>query len=1047
MQSSYLLALVLAMGGAQFMAGETVHLLCNHLTNPLGIDDPKPRLSWQTEASERNWHQSAYQILVSTSEKSLIKGNGDAWDSGKVKSGQSLGIAYAGRPLQSRTRYYWTVKVWDAADHESASVSPAWWEMGLLSTTDWQGKWITRVNPEEAPDRAALQWLSMPGLPAQSVPAHTKGVFRKTFKLQAAPISAVLFVIARGDFIVTVNGHEVANKSRWEDFDRKDITSELVSGDNTIEIQLTAPEANPWGPVAKYHPTTVAALLKLTDMKGSLSRMGTDATWESRIAGTEAWSAAGVAGDLTTESLIVPGPLPQPASLFRREFKAEKKVASARLYITALGSYRVSINSQAPDSSLLTPDFTDYRKHLGYQSYDVTRLVKHGANAIGITLGDGWYSSPLTWTATHLYPPPNRVSAQLELHYTNGTTATIATDSDWHTAASPITFSQIYAGEDYDARNQQANWDQSKFNERGWASATVGEPPTAKLIGLMTAPTHMNSELKPVTVKPSATGDFVFDFGQNMVGWAQLKVKGPSGTRVRLRFAEILNPDGTIYRQNLRNADATDTYTLKGGGDESYEPSFTFHGFRYVEVSGFPGTPTLDTLTGRVVGSLEEPYTGRLKTSSDLVNNMWKIGLWGQRGNFLSIPTDCPQRDERLGWMGDAGVFWRTGSYNFDVAAFTRKFMLDVNDAQTSNGDFANVSPDLLNAEVKGSEGAPGWSDAGVIVPYTAWLQYGDTSYIDDNWDSMQRFMKYIAAANPDFIRKNGNGPNFADWLAPDPHSPNELVATAYWALSAGMMMQMAQASGRGQDVQGYKELLDNIRSAYGKAFIKDNGDVAGGTQTAYLLTLYAKLAPQSLEQVMVDHLVGDIDSHGGHLTTGFLGTPFLLFTLSEHGRSDVAYKLLLNETYPSWGYMLSKGATTWWERWNGDSGDPAMNSFNHYAFGSVMAWVYRSVAGIDTAPDGAGFQHILIRPEVGPGINQVSGEYDSAYGKVTTEWKKDNSGVFTLTVTIPANSSATVHLPFKAGDQITADEKAIPSPDAEIGSGTYSFQVRPRQQ
>ena len=484
----------------------------------------------------------------------------------------------------------------------------------------------------------------------------------------------------------------------------------------------------------------------------------------------------------------------------------------------------------------------------------------------------------------------------------------------------------------------------------------------------MTPPAHIERQMKPETVKPTTGGAYVFDFGQNMVGWAQLKVHGPAGTRVRMRFAEILNPDGTIYTKNLRNADATDTYTLSGRGEETYSPTFTFHGFRYVEISGYPGTPTLDTLTGQVVTSLEGPPTGELKTSSELVNHIWEIGLWGQRGNFLSIPTDCPQRDERLGWMGDAGVFWRTGAYNFDISAFTRMFMLDVNDAQTTQGDFANVSPDVLNAENPGGEGAPGWSDAGVIVPYTAWLQYGDTSYIDDNWDAVQGFMRYILKDNPDFIRRNGNGPNFADWLAPDPHSPNELVATAYWALSARMMMQMAHASGREQDAERYAELIKNIRAAYQKAYIKANGDVEGGTQTAYLLTLYTKMAPEALESAMVDHLVSDIQAHGGHLSTGFLGTPFLLFTLAEHGRADVAYQLLLNTTYPSWGYMLSKGATTWWERWNGDSGDPAMNSFNHYAFGSVMAWVYRSVAGIDTAPDGAGFQHVVIAPAIGCG-------------------------------------------------------------------------------
>jgi alpha-L-rhamnosidase len=663
-------------------------------------------------------------------------------------------------------------------------------------------------------------------------------------------------------------------------------------------------------------------------------------------------------------------------------------------------------------------------------------LVKSGDNLLELTLGDGWYSSPLTWEGARFWMPPNRVMAQLEITCADKTHAVVVTNGDWQTAVSPIRFSQIYAGEDYDARSEKPVWDGVK--------AIVAEPPAATLVGLLTEPVHLNADLKPLTVKPLANGKYIFDFGQNMVGWAQLKANGPAGTRIRMRFAEILNPDGGIYTQNLRNADATDTYTMRGGGEETYSPAFTFHGFRYVELSGYSGTPTIETLTGKVVGSLEEPFTGRLETSSELVNNMWKIGLWGQRGNFLSIPTDCPQRDERLGWMGDAGVFWRTGTYNFDISAFTRKFMLDVDDAQTPKGDFANVSPDLLHADSPGGEGAPGWSDAGVILPYTSWLQYGDTSYIDDNWPAMQRFMQYILDGNPDFIRRNGNGPNFADWLAPDPHSPQELVATAYWMLSAGMMKEMALASGRTEDAAKYSSLMDHIRSAYQKAFIQPTGEVSGATQTAYLLTLYARLAPQPLEAAMVDRLVKDIESREGHLSTGFLGTPFLLFVLSEHGRADVAYRLLLNNTYPSWGYMLSKGATTWWERWNGDSGDPAMNSFNHYSFGSVMAWVYRSVAGIDTAIDGPGFQHLIIRPQPDPRMQKLRAEYESAYGKVVSDWSSQGEG-FQLKLLVPANAHASVYLPAHTGDKITQNGKPAGPGVLEVGSGSWEFWVRPQ--
>jgi alpha-L-rhamnosidase len=537
-----------------------------------------------------------------------------------------------------------------------------------------------------------------------------------------------------------------------------------------------------------------------------------------------------------------------------------------------------------------------------------------------------------------------------------------------------------------------------------------------------------------------------------MVGWANLRVSGAAGTRVKMRFAEILNPDGSIYTTNLRNADATDLYILRGEGQESFTPRFTFHGFRYVEVTGYPGKPTLAALTGEVVSSVNGQPSGQLTTSSALVNQMWSIGTWGQRGNYLSVATDCPQRDERLGWMGDAGVFWRTGAYNYDVGAFSQKFIQDIMDAQTAQGAFSNVSPDVLPPEGEGTErnvGAPGWGDAGVIVPWTTWVQYGNASVIDDNWDAMKHWLSFIQERNPDFLRKKGVGPNFADWLAPDPNTDKDLLATAYWALIANMMADMARATGKDVDAHHYDEVVQNIRTAFQKAYIKDTGEVGTGTQTSYVVALYTKMAPPALEPLLVDRLVKDIESRGWHLSTGFLGTPFLLFTLSDHGRTDVAYRLLLNDTYPSWGYMLSKGATTWWERWNGDTGDPSMNSYNHYAFGSVMAWVYRYAAGIDTTLDAPGFKQIVIHPHLDPRMPSMRGEYDSAYGKIVSEWKNEPGKAFQLKVTIPANTSAKVVLPAAESQTVSLDGNAVQTrledglQVVELDSGSYSFVVK----
>ena len=1026
-----------------------VRLRCDYLDNPLGIDSAAPHFSWQSDSPARNWKQSAYEILVASSAELLKGGKADVWDSGKQVSEESVGIAYGGPALEARHRYYWSVRVWDGDGKVSSSVTPAWWETGLLTTSNWTAKWVTRANPEEQADRAGMRWIWAAGQDALSVQPKTTALFRTTINLSEKPFSGALFIIARADFKVKVNGIETGVKKDWSDFDREDIGGQLVAGKNVIEIEASALEPSflRRSEPGKGAPAGIAVLVKIMRPNGELSRTFSDGHWEAKLAGAQNWAPANAVAELNDTRFGGAGPLPQAAALFRREFAVGKPVQSATVYVTALGSYRLSINGKAVGDAVLTPEFTDYRKRVYYQTYDVTSLLGNGENAIGAILGDGWYRSPLIWTGIHLFPAPTRLLAQLEILYRDGARETIGTGDSWTTAQSPIVSSEIYAGETYDARLEEPGWDKPGFHGKGWMPATAAEPPATLISSPVTAPVKVGAVVTPKAVTPGSKGTYIFDMGQNMVGWVTLKVKGPAGARVKLRFAEILNPDGSIYRENLRNADATDLYTLRGSGEESFTPRFTFHGFKYVEVTGYPGKPDLAAISGKVVGSLNQPPTGTLDTSSELVNKMWKIGLWGQRGNFLSIPTDCPQRDERLGWTGDAEAFWRTGAYNFDTASFTRKFMLDMNDAQSPEGAYPNVAPDLLS--FPGFAGAPGWGDAGVIIPWTAWLQYGDKRFIEENWAPMQRWMEFIAKANPDFLRKKAVGPDFADWLAPDERTPKDLVDTAYWALIADMMSQMARATGKDAEAKQYASLCENIRKAFQHEFVKGSGEVAGGTQTAYLLTLYTKMAPQALESAMVNNLVKDIETRGWHLSTGFLGTPFLLFTLSQHGRADVAYRLLLNETYPSWGYMLSKGATTWWERWNGDTGDPAMNSYNHYAFGSVVAWVYRSVAGIDTSADKPGFREIIIRPLLDARITHARGEYDSEYGKIVSNWSGAKTGPFSLNVTIPPNTTARVFLPVIPNATVTEDGKAIPAKTESgsyvvpVGSGSYHFEVK----
>ena len=536
---------------------------------------------------------------------------------------------------------------------------------------------------------------------------------------------------------------------------------------------------------------------------------------------------------------------------------------------------------------------------------------------------------------------------------------------------------------------------------------------------------RVTEELKPVAVTQPMPGSYLFDLGQNMVGWARLKVQGPAGTVVRLRFGEMLSPNGTLYVDNLRGAKATDTYILSGNGAETYEPSFTFHGFRYVEVTGYPGEPSLDVITGCVLHS-DIPRTGAFECSDPLVNQLVQNIDWGQRGNFLSIPTDCPQRDERLGWLGDAQVFVRTAAGNREVAAFFEKWMDDVADAQSPEGGFSDVAPRLVDF----ADGAPAWGDAGVIVPWTIYQMYGDTRLLQTHYSAMVRWINYLDGANPEHLWLNRRSNDFGDWLSIDDDTDKGVLATAYFAYDAWLMAEIAAKLGHAEDAARFSALFENIKAAFKAAYVSPTAEIKSGTQTAYVLALRFGLLPEPLRPLAAQHLVRAIEAKDWHLSTGFIGVGYLCPVLTEAGYADVAYTLLLNTTFPSWGYSITQGATTIWERWDGwteDKGfqDVGMNSFNHYSLGSVGEWLQRYVAGIDLDPDTPGFARIRIQPRPDRRLSFVRASFESIRGRIQSHWTLENDQ-FTLRVTIPANTTATVILP-------NAETH-------EIGSGDYEF-------
>ena len=1023
-----------------------VHLRCESLENPLGIDTLRPQFSWQMQDGRRGARQTAYQILVSRTAENLSTGQGILWDSGKVASANSLNIDYGGASLASGERYYWAVRIWDASSAPSQLSDAAWWETGLLTQSDWKARWISRSDPELAADRkAGVKWIWFPGEKAGQQPPPITRFFRYTLNLASLPSEATFLVAGKDSMEAFINNTKVGSSSTWGTFEVIDIRKQLKTGENLISVAVKMD-----GPANLIVPSAgLAALLKIKHADGTVQRIPTDARWKASTNSDSGFVPAIVTAELAAKPLADPWP-PAPASYFRKAFAAKQRVERARLYVTALGSYRAFLNGARVGEDILTPGWTDYSKHVQYQTYDVTRLLKKGENVVAAVVGDGWYGSGLGWKLQrYLFgPPPSRLLLQLELTFSDGTKQTVVTDNTWRASLGAIRSSEIYAGETYDAR-LAVPFSTVSFRDTTWPQAQMEPAPQGSLVAQRDPAIRESETVQPKQVTSPAPGVYVYDLGQNISGWVRLQVHGPEGTAVRLRFAEILKPDGNIYRDNLRSAAATDTYILRGKGKEEYQPSFTYHGFRYVEVSGYPGKPPDDAITGIAIHTAL-PETGSFETSSELVNQLWRNILWGQRDNLVSIPTDCPQRDERLGWMADAQIFWRTASFNMNMASFTNKWMMDVRDAQSPNGAFSDVSPRVVDM----ADGAPAWGDAGIIVPWNTWQQFGDLRIVSENWDAMKAWLTYVRQGNPDFTWENHRNNDFGDWVPANSTTPKDLLATAFWAYDAELMSQMAEALGKHSEAAEYKDLYGKIKTAFVQKFVKDDDTVGNGSQTSYVLALYMGLLPNHLRAPAADHLAHDIESRDWHLSTGFAGTSLLMPALSGNGKNDVAYRLLLNDTYPSWGYMIRKGATTMWERWNGDTGDPAMNSYNHYAFGAVGEWLYRTVGGINPDPALPGFKKIIIHPRPDSRLSHSFASYDSPYGKISTDWTMRPGEPFTLKVTIPANTSARVYLPAKPGGQITEGGNPLGKDIAKVGhdgdflvyrlgAGSYDFVVQ----
>lgn len=760
-----------------------------------------------------------------------------------------------------------------------------------------------------------------------------------------------------------------------------------------------------------------------------------------------------------------------PSVLMRKSFVLKKKVEKARVYVTAHGFYELYLNGKKVGDDVLTPGWTSYSKRLQYQVYDVTNMLSQGQNAVGAMLGDGWYRGTVGWaTQWGYYGKKRGLLCQIHVRYTDGSEEMIKSDSDWKANQDgPIRMSDvIYRGETFDGTKILRGWSEANFKDTDWLPVQIGDYTYNNLIASISPSVKRIQELKPIRIFKTPKGTLVADFGQNMVGWVRLKISGTAGTTIVMKHAEVLDKFGEFYTANMRKAKATATYILRGDGtEETYEPRFTFFGFRYVSIEGLPPSTdlTADNLTGIVAHSEMKP-TGDFNCSNPLVNQLQHNIQWGQKGNFVDIPMDCPQRDERMGWTGDAQAFCRTATFNTHVAAFFTKWLGDLAADQRKGGEIPFVIPDVLNPLNSATANtSAGWGDVAVIAPWTLYQIYDDVKLLDNQYSSMKAWVEYIRKKSGDELIWKG-GSVFGDWLAylpaperasePDGFTSKDYVATAFFAYSVKLLAQAADVLDKKEDAATYKALFEKIKKAFNQEFITPSGRTASDSQTSYVLALMFDLLPENLQQKAVNYLVLDIKSRKNHLSTGFLGTPHLCKVLSDNGRADVAYDLLFQETYPSWLYPVKMGATTIWERWDGIKADSTfqdvdMNSFNHYAYGAIGDWLYRVVAGIELGK--IGYKHILIQPQPTERLTFAKAHFESNYGRIESNWERKD-GKMHLKVRIPPNTTATITLLDAKIAAITEGGKSLTGSDnfrniradgkvvkVEVGSGLYNFE------
>lgn len=1015
------------------------HLLTEYLSNPLGIDVREPRVSWRFVQEGRNRRQTAYHIEVASGPQALGKSN--LWDSGRVASSQSVNVPLNGISLPSATRYYWRVKVWDAEGVESLWSEPAWFETALLSPEDWQGEWITGsmggngYHSEVAKTADSAKWVQIDLGQRRSITRAMLHPARPYNWHQDAP----------GFGFPVRYKIEASMDAEFRDpqmvIDRTD-SDQPNPGENVVTLEF--PEAK-----YRYFRLTATSLYKRGEGEFLLALADLQLTNGKHTVSTNrpVTSLDSIEDHGWSRTQLTDGQLHsvEPASsapMFRREFELDKPVKRARAYVCGLGYCELRLNGEKVGDRVLDPSYTSFGKRALYSAYDVTDMLRQGANAVGATLGRGWYKEP------------PRLMLQLNIEFSDGTRTGVTTGQEWKRSEGPIREDSLYHGEVYDARLEQSGWDAPGFDDSAWLEVQAAPSPAENLSVQTIQPIRVVETLKPNSVTSPKEGIWVYDFGQNFSGWCRLKVSGPAGSEVSLKHAELLNADGTVNQLNLRSARATDKYVLKGQGAEVWEPRFTYHGFRYVQIEGYPGKPGLDAIEGRVVHTGID-FTGRFESSNPLINQIHTNSQWGYRTNWHSIPTDCPQRDERQGWMADGHMTADMGFYNFDVAPAYAKWLQDMQDAQGEDGRIPDTVPQMWGS----NPGDPMWASAYHFVVWDLYRHTGDKALMAKHYDGLKRYVEMLRreAGDACIISRN----NYGDWVGVV-ETPRDLISTGGFYRCAWLTARMAEILNEPEDAWKYDYLCRRIAKAFNaKFFNKETNNYGNGSQYSNAWPLYLGIVPTDRHDAVVGNLVENIMvSHKGHLSTGFLGARYLLEVLCQEGHADVAYTIVTQKDYPGWGYMIANGATTIWELWVLATGN-GMNSHNHPAFGFVDGWFYRALAGISPDSLHGGFERFDIKPFVVGDLKEAKAEVNTVRGRVASHWKRTGNGL-TLDVTIPANSRASVWVPkvglsdpqvyvdgtpvWRLGAFIPGTPGVHTASDAgewvkfEVGSGAYIF-------